>query len=52
VVASEGEDDAEVVGTPMTFVSTMVGACEDMDGLADEGGREVVTLVLSTKMSF
>jgi hypothetical protein len=49
-VSNEGEDTAEVVGTGVTFASTVAWACGDMDGLADPGGRGVTTL-LSMKMS-
>jgi len=41
----EGEEDAKVVGSVVTFASMMVGACEDIDWLSDEGGRGVVTLL-------
>jgi len=54
VVAGEGEEDGEVVGTPVTFASTM-GWGVRRNGLAyRRRGKGVVTLtlLLSTKMSF
>lgn len=52
-VVGVGEDDGEVVGV-VAFASTMVGVCEAVLGLGDDGeleGRGVVA-TLSTKMSF